>query len=127
MEGVKICRIFPVASNDPRGMTREWKFDGGYQITSYERRGGTQFGGHYHRGDDPSKRPEHLLLVMGRVRATFEYNGQRMQTVLEAGDALTIAPMICHAMEALEDCLFIEFRFTHFDPQYPDTYATSLQ
>ena len=54
---------------------------------------------------------------------TFRESGAREERIIEAGQTLEIEPNIYHAMEALEDCVFIEYRVTHFDPNKPDTYS----
>ena len=59
--GFEVSKIAPADPNDPRGMTYGWKLNEERQIkqiTILERRKGHKFGGHYHRGDDPSKNPE---------------------------------------------------------------------
>mgnify|MGYP001600946164 CR=1 FL=1 len=125
MDGVKIDRLEPVDPKDWRGPTREWKFPDGHQITVFERKKGTKFGMHYHKGEDPSKNPERFYLVRGCMKATFTSRNseEREEHVVEAGQMFEIHPNVYHAMEAIEDCVFIEYRVTHFDREKPDTYS----
>ncbi|KKS38929.1 MAG: hypothetical protein UV01_C0001G0005 [Parcubacteria group bacterium GW2011_GWA2_42_14] len=140
MNGVKIERLNPADPWDRRGLTTEWKFENGSQITVFERKKGIKFGGHYHAGGDPSKNPEKFYLVKGRVRAKFlvletlrvcgksavlvpkDKDKVGEEYILTAGNTLTIWPYVYHEMEALEDCIFIEYRVTHFNREKPDTY-----
>ena len=125
MDCIKIERLEPVDSKDWRGPTREWKFPDGHQITVFERNKGTRFGMHYHKGEDPSKNPERFYLAKGIIKATFTSHNskEREEHIFEAGQILEIHPNIYHAMEALADCIFIEYRVTHFDPNKSDTYS----
>lgn len=131
MDGIKIGRLQYVEPYDRRGPTYEWKFPSGHQITVFEREKGTKFGGHYHKDEDPSKNPERFYLVRGRLNAVLfmvpvvgpAENPVRLECAFEAGDTIEIYPYTYHKMEALEDCIFIEYRVTHFDPNKPDTYS----
>jgi dTDP-4-dehydrorhamnose 3,5-epimerase-like enzyme len=114
----------PVNTEDTRGDTLEWKFKDGRQITIYKRKKGVEFGYHYHKGDDPSKNPEHLMIVAGEISATFvRPDGYAANASYQAGQTFTIYPGVVHKMTALEDTIIIEYRITHFDPQHPDTYS----
>lgn len=134
MDNIKIECLLPVDFKDQRGPTREWKFPDGRQITIFERKKGTKFGMHFHRGEDPSKNPEQFYLVSGKISAKFlyqSYQGKKIFTaeecVIKAGSTLTIYPFVYHEMNALEDCVFIEYRITHFDKEKPDTYNIDLR
>lgn len=124
-EGFDIDRIYPVDSRDPRGLTYEVKFPDEVnikQVTVYSRREGVKFGGHFHKSEDLSKNPERILVVSGRIRATFSRDGKEVVKILETGDRLTIYPDTLHLFEALENTILLEFRSTYFDPENPDTY-----
>lgn len=122
-KGFKIKRIVPVDPNDPRGPLREWKLPDGRQITIASRKAGTK-GGHYHKGKDPSKDPERILVVLGRVKMTFinRNNGQEEKRILEAGDSVEISSWTGHRSEFLEDTVIVEYRVTYFDKKNPDTF-----
>src|SRR3989338_2655143 len=120
MDGVKIECLNPANLEDRRGPTTEWKFPDGCQITVFERKKGTKFGGHYHVGGDLSKNPERFYLVKGRVRAKFlvletlrvcgklavlvpvDKDKIGEEYILTAGNTLTIWPYGYHEMEVLE-------------------------
>lgn len=121
--GFKIEKLPVCNPKDKRGETREWKFPDGHQIAIYTRKAGVKFGGHFHYGRDPSKNPEHLLLIKGKVKLLIEPQPGEppVEKILEAGDALTINRWLIHEVEALEDVVMIEYRITHFDKKKPDT------
>jgi hypothetical protein len=128
MDGITITALTPVNPGDSRGPTYEcWKGLEGRQVSVYVRRQGVRFGMHYHTGSDPSKAPERFFLVTGKVKLTAENpEGERLETIIEAGTALEIGPMVKHAMEALTNVAFIEYRRTPFDRDAPDTFPTSI-
>lgn len=112
-------------SNDRGRRTWEWKISDGRQITVYSRRAGEVFGMHFHKGEDPSKNPERFLLLSGRVRVRFSSGKKKSVKILDANlnpVELIIYPNVLHEFTAETDCLYIEYRLTHFDPNSPDTY-----
>ena len=121
--GFKIEKLPVCNPKDKKGETREWKFKDGHQITVYKRKAGVQFGGHFHYGQDPSKNPEHLLVIHGKVKLLIEPQPGEfpIEKILEAGDAITIKPWLIHEAEAIEDTVMIEYRITHFNKKHPDT------
>lgn len=124
MKGVKIVKIAPV-SRDSRGETREL-FTGlpGRQMVLYKRKKGAVFGRHFHKGIDPSKNPERMFIISGRLEF-FAYDGQSgetLRTKISGNTYLTIAKGIYHEMRALSDVFFIEYRSTIFDKENPDTF-----
>lgn len=123
MTGVYIIRnVKSVNPDDIRGRIWEWKKEG-KQITILERKKGAIFGQHYHKGEDPSKNPEQFFLAYGRVRIRFEGGGEESEEhILDAGAFISIDPFIYHELEALEDCVLVEYRKTIFDPASPNTY-----
>lgn len=122
MIGIYIMKMRGVTPDDPRGNIWEWKKNG-KQVTVLERKKGAIFGQHYHKGEDPSKDPEIFFLAHGRVRILFERSGEKSEEYFfDAGTIISIDPYIYHELEALEDCVFVEYRKTIFDPACPDTY-----
>lgn len=124
-EGFTVGKLKPVNPDDPRGATRQWQFPPDWpmlQITIYNRHAGQKFGQHVHPGKDPSKNPEMLLIVSGRMKVTLVgLDGKEEVVELGEGDYLTIYPGVKHSMEALTDVIIVEPRRTHFNPAFPDT------
>ena len=120
-EQFRITEIAPADPADERGPTREWKFPEGIQITIYERKRGSR-SKHFHKGEDPSKNPERLFLIKGKMRIIFETNGVWVERILTAGTELIIWPPTRHEVEVLEDAIFVEYRVTHFNPDEPDSH-----
>lgn len=124
MRGVEIVKIAPV-SRDSRGESREL-FQGlpGQQVTLYKRKKGAAFGGHFHKGLDPSKNPERMFIISGRLEF-FAHNGrsgETLRTEISDNTYLTIEKGIYHELRALTDVIFIEYRSTVFDKINPDTF-----
>ena len=125
-KGYKVVKIKPSNPDDERGpiyhLTDKRK---GKQVTAIKRKKGSIFGGHYHLGNDPSKNPERLFLVDGKIRVLFTtVDGECLGTeILEEGDLIEIYPKVVHYMTALEDIIIIESRETIFDPENSDTVA----
>ncbi len=117
----------PANPSDPRGLrTWEWHVETGKQITVFRRFRGETFGNHFHKGGDPSKNPERILLVSGTMEVELlDRNGAYKKEDLrtEKGPVeFSIEPWVLHRYRAAADCLYIEYRITRFDPQAPDTY-----
>ncbi|MEK6926054.1 MAG: hypothetical protein AABW50_02130 [Nanoarchaeota archaeon] len=124
-KGIEINKINPVGE-DPRGPTYEWcKGIPGIQLTVCKRHKGVVSGNHYHKGDDPSKNPERLLLVNGNFKliARNDMAEKHLEAIINEGDELIIHPGILHSFEALTDITFLEYRQTIFNKACPDTYA----
>ncbi len=120
----EIGHVQTAKTNDPRGPTYEWKLSDGKSITVYMRKKGCTFGGHFHRGTDPSKNPERFFVIKGQMIMRFIKQNCTDQTVmLGQGDVITIYPGVRHCAEAIEDVIYVEDRLTHFDPINPDTYS----
>ena len=124
MKGVSIRQIEPVDMHDPKGLTYElFKGIHGMQVTYCTRNAEKIFGDHYHRGDDPSKNPERVILLSGSC-AFIACNGVETeihflnQTPLE----IIIQPSVIHAFLPRENISFIEYRSTVFDPKNNDTF-----
>lgn len=108
--------------NNDRGR-RTWNWE---KTAIYFRKKDEVFGGHFHKGDDPSKNPERFLLLCGAVQVDLEDQlGGKRTFAIFAGSGpikLTIPPYTLHTLTALEDCWFLESRVTPFNPESPDTY-----
>lgn len=111
----------PTVGKDARGFVREWKFRDGRQVCVFFRKKGVHFAHHYHTGKDSSKNPERFLLLIGRVRVMWWSKGKKktIRTAM-AGEEISIPAMVPHCFDALEDCWFLEYRTTHFDPKHAD-------
>lgn len=82
----------------------------------------TSRGNHVHRN-----KVESLYIIQGSLQARFMdvENGQVFETVLEAGDFVTVLPGCAHAYTALEDSYGLDMADTPYDPE--DTIAYRLQ
>jgi len=105
-------------------MVREWKLQDGHQITIYERLPGIKFGNHFHKGTDPSKNPERLFVVKGKMKVILKKDEKEDEIVLSAGQEIIIYPGVIHSMETISDepVILIEYRTNYFDPLEPDTF-----
>ena len=122
-----IHKLLPADESNDRGKrTWEWKMKNGPQVTVYRRNQGEKFGFHFHKGNDPSKNPERLLLLAGVASVKLsDMGGHKRKITLDASQApveLVIYPYILHELKALKNCVYIEFRQTHFDPTNQDCY-----
>lgn len=122
-QGITITKVAPIITE--KGPTYEWsKGVPGLQITLYQRKKGKISGNHFHKGDDPSKNPERFFLIQGRMRLQARNRqGQVMNVIIEEGTELLINSWVFHALEALTDVVFVEYRSTVFNRQKPDTYS----
>src|SRR3989338_2725982 len=125
MNGVSVKQIKPVNADDPKGLTYElFKGIHGMQVTYCTRNAEKIFGDHYHRGDDPSKNPERVVLLSGSC-AFIACNGVETeihflnQTTLE----IIIQPSVIHAFFPRENISFIEYRSTVYNHENNDTFT----
>lgn len=124
-KGFVVGKLEPVNPNDVRGATFQWKFPpelAMHQLTFYTRKARKKFGQHVHLGKDPSKNPEMLLIISGRMRVTLVGLDDKTEVVeLGVWDYLIIYPGVKHSMKALTNVTIAEPRRTHFNPAFPDT------
>lgn len=131
-DGAIIQKLAPANPNNPRGLrTFEQHFDRlPVQATDYYRFAGEEFGGHFHKGEDPSKDPELFKLISGKMEFCFydKHQGRRVVTI-DATDhvpvLLIIKPYLLHYANAITDVIFSEFRVTPFDPAHSDTFPAA--
>lgn len=110
-----------ILGKDARGYVWQWQFKDGRQVSIFFRKKGVHFAHHYHTGKDSSKDPERFFIVSGRVRVTWwNAHGKRFVRQVHAGSEIIIPKLMPHCFDALEDCIFLEYRTTHFDHQHPD-------
>jgi hypothetical protein len=106
--------------------TWQWRPNETQQITIYRRLAGEPVGSHFHRGDDPSKNPELILLLEGVMEFFFiDLNGAERFMRLDASTGpqeLVIEPLVWHSVRIPANVLYIEFRLTWFNDQRPDTF-----
>lgn len=115
-----------VASKDARGYVWQWQFKDGRQVSIFFRKKGVHFAHHYHMGKDRAKNPERFFLVSGRVRVMWwNTRGKKFVRKVRAGSEILIPKMVPHCFDALEGCMFLEYRSTHFDPKHPDVVPLS--
>ena len=131
MSDFSIRELFCADLLSERGKTTwEWHLPGGQQITVYRRKKGTKFGAHFHKGEDPSKNPEFLLLLSGKMfMETTNAYGEANTEILHASSSpveLVMHPNVLHSFIAVEPVVYIEYRKTRFDKKNPDTFDASL-
>jgi len=126
---VTITTLASASGSNERGRTTwEFKMPSGMQLTTYFRKRGTESGHHFHKGEDPSKNPEFIIIFLGEIifhseEVSGKTSQQRIQVVLgEAPKVIRVEPHLFHHIEYVADTLYAEPRSTHFDPQQPDTF-----
>lgn len=125
-DGVVVRKLTPANPDNSRGMrTFEYHFPSAIQCTTYYRNAGEEFGGHFHKGDDPSKDPEIFQLISGVMDFFFtDKAGGERTLCIDATDRtpvlVLISPFLLHYARAVTDVIYIEFRSTHFDPLCSD-------
>ena len=127
MDGVRIKKLAQTNPNDLRGETWLWNIPGSVQLMLCRRKTG-RISSHFHKGEDPSKRPEKLFIISGRVKFIFfkKSTGEREEAVCGPGTEIKIFPNIIHSTEALEDAVLLEARVKVFDKNRPDTYKEEI-
>ncbi len=126
--GVEIEQFDDVSQpGDKRGPVFEWKnFTGEktVQLTGYTRKKGSIFGNHFHKGTDPSKKPELFFMVSGEAELWVwnKFTKEESKVRLKQGMLLTIWPHVLHKSTALTDIVYVEPRITLFDKKHPDTF-----
>lgn len=120
-------KLNPVDSTNERGRrTWNWDFGDKGQVVVFHRKAGENFGAHFHKGLNPSKDPECLLLVSGKMRADFKGPRQAEWTTVDidavAGPMEIVIPKkVLHAFFAYTDVLYIEYQTIKF-AQNRDTF-----
>ncbi len=124
MDGVSFRQIEPVNADDPKGLTYEWcKGIPGMQVTCCLRNAGKISGNHYHRGDDPSKNPERMLILSGSCDLiTCDGTQTVVHFLRQPPLEIIIQPSILHAFLPKENINFLEYRATVFNPENNDTF-----
>lgn len=116
-------------ANEKGKRTFEIKFRNGHQITYCLRKAREEVGKHFHKGSDPSKNPEVSILLSGTIHLFLCYpNGHKQERVITANlgpTIIEIEPLVGHTFICLTDCVFVEYRVTHFDPAHTDCYPLS--
>ncbi len=120
-KGFRKRRQRPVNPSDLRGPIFEWKIPDGRQITVCVRKKGTK-GGHFHKGEDPSKDPERIFVAEGKMEIVLSREEKTTRIVLKQGDSIDIYPFIRHSFTFLEDTIVLEYRANYFDKNRSDTY-----
>ncbi|MFH1788591.1 MAG: hypothetical protein ABH834_04350 [Candidatus Altiarchaeota archaeon] len=110
MNGLEIVKHAPSSEDDRGRITKYLLAEPAEEVVVVERKKGTVSGNHYHKGLDPSKNPESLYLVKGKVRfkAKNLETGEETEEVLEPLTEVRTYPRVYHRLEALQDCIFLE-------------------
>ncbi len=109
---------------DKRGDVFHWDLQniGIEHIYIYHRKKGIKSWGHFHKGKNPSRDPERLFLIEGKIKFYFEdVNGRNKELVLNKNEILITPKFIFHKYEILEYSIFIEPRIVT-EEDLPDTY-----
>ena len=126
MKSVEIALI-KMSGKDQRGHVWEWQFKDQRQVSIFFRKKGVHFAHHWHTGKDPSKNPERFFLISGSVRVIWwDAHGKKYARTVQAGSEITIPKLMPHCFDALEDCMFLEYRKTHFDQKHPDVVPLTI-
>ncbi len=125
MEGVIVREIEPVNLKDTRGGTYEWaKGIEARQLTIckavYAR---AVYGNHFHLGEDPSKDPERVLVISGRLKLVTCNGRETIEQIVGRFEEILINPLIAHAYISQEETVFLEHRPTVYNPKNNDTYS----
>lgn len=132
IDGVGIRVLEPVNTQDKRGQTIEWhKGWQCMQITKCFYGKGSIAGNHYHRGNDPSKAPEHFSFNYGELDLVVcdGVHFKERHFIVPWNEPhtpryeVTIAPGILHAMLFHTAGSFDEWRHTAYDREKSDTYG----
>lgn len=106
---MKIEQIALSGSNE-RGYTAEYIHErSGTQLLLF-RKAGSVSGRHYHKGNSPTKNPEILVLLNGRMRLNWKsIEDAQLQTAVVDGPAKFEIPiLVWHELIAETDCALIE-------------------
>lgn len=117
----EIKKISPIEMEDFEEFNYEWTLPRGKQIIVRIRKKGSKLAGHYHKGEDPSKKPEKFFLAEGKMKVTLIDQEENKEFItLEQGHSLMIPPFIAHQFEAIEDIILLEYRITPFNREKQD-------
>ncbi len=105
---------------DERGTLREvtrghqWQ-----QLNEYERKKGCVVGNHYHK-----ELEEFFFIIRGKAKVKiYHVDTKKTEEFLaNSGDAFIVSTHEVHALEFLEDTIFITLLSKNFDEQNPDIY-----
>jgi len=126
MKGIIIKPLSPVNVIDIRGPTYEWcKGLPGKQITFCIRKEKAITGNHYHKGLDPSKKPERAIILKGNIRLIAFDGKELIDNLVSPWNEIIISPNIVHTYIPQEECLFAEYRETVFNRDNTDTFPSS--
>jgi len=109
---------------DHRGDIFHWPLTraGIEHISIFHRHIGKKNYGHFHKGDNPSRDPERLFMIKGKMKMWFEdLQGRKKELIIKQGEVLITPKYIFHQYEILEDAIFIEPRIKT-EEEFPDTY-----
>ena len=121
----KIKKLEPIELEDFQEFNYEWNLPGKKQVIARVRKEGSKLAGHYHKGRDPSKKPERFFIAQGKVELTLvDQKGDSETLILEKGHNFEINPYIAHQMKVIskEDLILIEYRISPFHREDQDTH-----
>lgn len=86
------------------------------------RKAGAWFGGHYHKGAQPNKSPEKLVLLQGEVKIFLRdvHSLEESEHTLMGPQEIHIKPNVWHKLLAISDVLFLEMN--SLEEHVADTY-----
>jgi hypothetical protein len=126
---VSISTLSSANDANERGKTTwEFKMPSGMQLTTYFRKRGTESGHHFHKGEDPRKNPEYIIVFLGEIifhSEDMSGNIDQLRIAVALGEApkvIKVEPCLFHHIEYVADTLYAEPRSTHFNPHLPDTF-----
>ncbi len=91
-------------------------------IYIYHRKKGIKNWGHFHTGNNPSRNPEVLFLIQGKMKMFFEdLGGNKKELIINENHLLITPKLIFHKYEILEYSIFLEPRIKTED-EIPDTF-----
>lgn len=110
MDGVTITNL----DNTKRITEKGWNINiadfNSSGVGLFMRKQGIVAGKHYHKGNSPSRTPEHGVLISGKAKFVCKNldTQEEMAIEVQAPAQWKIDPMIYHEMHMITDCLFIE-------------------
>lgn len=113
------------ARGDIKGAVHNWSvahFDL-VEIPFFYREKGVKPDGHFHKGEDPSFDPQHIIVVHGSLKIIAkDTNNRSEEFVLNSGDMAIIPRLVFHEYETLDYTIFCEPRISEYDPDRTDKY-----
>ncbi|MBD3279980.1 hypothetical protein GF389_00465 [Candidatus Dojkabacteria bacterium] len=92
------------------------------ELGIYTKSRNTKSDGHFHKGENKSRDPEHVYVITGSIKMLFEdLYGNKREEIVKGGELLITPAWIYHSYEVLEDLVLLEPREVSYK-DIPDTY-----